>query len=234
MAFTRASDPVEHAREINGDRVIVTTSPTPAAEEPAPSTAPARSTPPERAEASGGGQAAWTLTDPNEFKLKFDPDPEVDYAWVVSYAQQMHQGMLAVYRRLDDKAAAIANYLGAGAGLLTLSSAAAAAGSVNRWVVLAALPSVACALVALLWAMRARKPATTVHPPAVNCAVGYAEYYREKAEAAFLGQWHLSIEKMTDSIRSKGRLVSLAVSWFSASVVCLLIPLAVAIVQKFA
>lgn len=168
------------------------------------------------------------------FKDTFEPRDGVDYGWVVSCARDEYGRAVEVFKRLDEKAAAIANYLGAGAGLLTLGSVTGvASGQLGAWVVLAAVPSVVLALLALALAVRARGTTLRVGLPPVPGMVGYAEFFGPRAEAAFLGQWHLCVAVMYRVIARKGGRVDLAVRCFVLAIASLSLPLGVGLARKF-
>jgi hypothetical protein len=171
----------------------------------------------------------------DRFKSTFAPQPDVKYDWVVGYAKDEYARAVEVFKRLDDKAAVVANYLGAGTGLLTLGSVAGvASATASPWIVLAALPAVALAMLALVCASAARRTAFRPAPPTIKDAIDYAEYFGDRAEIHFLGLWHLTVEMMYPVLNRKAHLVNRSVSFFVWAVLALSLPLAVGLGVRFA
>lgn len=168
-----------------------------------------------------------------EFKLRFPERDDVDYAWVLAHAKGEYDRAVEAFRRLDDKAAAVANYVGAGSGLLTLGSVSAAAGGlVNPWVVLCAAPSLLLAAAALLAATHARRPMPRPSPR-TDTLVAYADFFGEKGEVAMIGEWHVCTEVVYRVNARKGKSVEDALWLFACAVIALALPLGVALARKF-
>lgn len=173
--------------------------------------------------------------DAIKFKNTFEPSDEVDYDWILDYAKDQYDHYVSVYRALDEKGSSIVGYLGGGAGLLMLGAlTAVSAGQIHPLVILYVLPSVFLSLASLCFAAKARQANWTVTPPSVEGAVLYAEYFQPalKARAAFLGQWYLSITVMREVISSKAWWVNRAIWLFVASVVALVLPLAITVLWR--
>lgn len=172
---------------------------------------------------------------PAEFRAAFKPAPGVKYGWVAQYARDEHARLLAAFKALDDKAAAIGNYLGAGVGLAALGAVnGAAAGHLSLWVVVAAVPSVWYALRALVASVQARKTVQLSMPAGVIDAVRVAEYFGEEGEAAFVGCWAEASAECQGVILEKGRRVDEVTDLFVRAVALLAIPLAAVLIVKFA
>lgn len=175
----------------------------------------------------------WELT-PDEFKRTFTPLAGADYGWVLQLARDEYSRAVEAFRLVDGKAATVGNYLAAGAGLLTFGAVAAVAdGRIDRWVVLAAVPSLLLALAALVVSVVARISIVRPSVPPITYAVGYAEFDPQQGQAAFLGVWHVLIEGLHRVIPRKQKLVDWSLRLFAAAVVTLMIPLAVGLGQRF-
>lgn len=168
----------------------------------------------------------------------FVPRHGVDYKWVTEYAKSRYDESHATYKELDDKAATVANYLAGGAGIMTLGTiAAASASQISPWVVMMALPSLGCALVALDCALRARWTRPISPPPSVPDAVLWANHYGEHegaAAAAFSAHLYLSVVLMRPALRDKAKWVDRAIGWLMAALGLLVVPVFVCIVSRLA
>jgi hypothetical protein len=171
---------------------------------------------------------------PEQFRDEFQPLPGLDYGWIVKFAQDEYARLADGFKQLDEKAAAVGSYLGAGTGLLTLGSVAAmASGQVSPWTVVLAAPSILLGLSALIAGVRARLTVRRPTPPPAVRAVAYAEHYHERGAAAFIGEWHLATVGALDALKLKARRVDLALHIFTAAIAALLIPLAFVVTVKF-
>lgn len=160
----------------------------------------------------------------------FTPKKDVDYGWVVAYAKDRHASALATFKGLDDKASAIITVLGSGAGLLTLGSLAGiAAAKVPPVVVLAALPSMLLAVLAVGFAAWARRPTDFYDPPSIDAAAELAELHDQAGEAAFLRQWHRTLEHNKPVSDRKATHVERATWCMVAAVALLFVPLLVSV-----
>ncbi len=90
------------------------------------------------------------------FNDTLTPVEEGDYKWVWDYAKFQFERANQIYRELDDKANDIIKYLGGGTGLFTLAAIANTTPR-NLWVIIAAIPSFALAVVSIALA-RGRSP----------------------------------------------------------------------------
>lgn len=177
---------------------------------------------------------AEALTE-EEFARQFEPREGVAYGWVVQYAKDDFARALDLFRRLDDKAAALVNYLGAGTGLLMFGAVnGLSAGALDKWIALAAVPSFVLAAVALVCATASRLAASRPGPPEPLAALRYAEYYNERAEAAFVAAWRRASAGAYRAAEDKARTLNRATRCFIAAVLALALPLGVALTQKFA
>lgn len=162
----------------------------------------------------------------------FVPRRGVDYGWVVEYARQQHDDALTALRRLDDKAASLAGYVAGGAGLLTLGSLSALSNPATPpAAVLAAIPSVALAALALRSALAARKAVGVYSPPSVADAAAWAEHYAGHdgaAAAAFAGHRYLCAVMLKPAIDAKAAAVNASIRWLIWSVGSLALPIVVA------
>lgn len=175
------------------------------------------------------------IAEARAFKNTFEPQEGVDYAWVVTRAKEDHANMLTVFRRLDDKAGAVINYLGGGSGLLALGTFAGLTSiKVNPWVIPAVLVPIALTVAALVCAAIARRTANVSHPPGARDAIHYAEFFTKgQAEAAFVGLWVLATEEMAPVVSRKAELVDRAIWLLVAAVASLSIPIvAVALLPR--
>ena len=171
--------------------------------------------------------------EPDKFRVEFEPDPAVDYGWVLKHAERVADHDFAVYRRLDDKAAAVLGYVGGGAGIFTLGSlAAVASDKVDAVVAAFALPSVIAAALSVGFAARGRWSVDTPGPTSIGGAIKYAHYFGGRAEAAFLGQWNQASADMKPVLAGKARWVNLATAAFAAAIVLLTLPLVAGIVVR--
>ena len=163
------------------------------------------------------------------------PDGTEGYKWVLEYAHRQYAESIADYRRVDDKAAAMLNYLGAGTGLVTLGSVSSAVlDKASVWVLLACLPSVAMGLVSMLVAALARHTAILSGPPLPTDAAIFAEHCEsmEVGELDLIARLSVSIEANRRTTARKAGLVDQSLRIFAVGVACLLLPLGVVIVEK--
>lgn len=166
------------------------------------------------------------------FNERFRPRDDTDYAWVVRHAKDRYAAADAAMKYVDDKAAAIVTYLGSGAGLLTLASAAAAASNqIDPKVAAAVVPSFAAAALSLAFAAIARKPTAVPTMPTAAYAAGHADAAGEpnRSEAALLGGWEIAAAMTTAATTRKAGWVSRSTWSFVAAVGLLILPLAVSI-----
>lgn len=171
-----------------------------------------------------------------DFKNKFTPVEGVDYGWIEGYAKDLFSRYTTSFNDLDTKAGAIVGYLGGGAGLLTVGLIVAANSTqIPVWVIVWILPSVACAFISLVYASLARKANWTINPPMVDGACKYSEFFRPatKAQAAFLGQWHLCIVGARSVVARKADDVNIATWWFVGSIAALIFPLLATIALRW-
>jgi hypothetical protein len=176
--------------------------------------------------------AAFLAADPAcraaaDFKNTFMPRGDTDYGWAAEFAKERYTQTVTDFKELDDKAAAVINYLASGAGLLTIGSlAAVATAKLSPMVIAAAAPSVACATLAIAFAAKARKP-TQFFFLSIKTAARYADYFRpaDRAKAAFLGQWHLCVTLNRAVLARKAAWLKRSMQFFVAAVACLLLPL---------
>jgi hypothetical protein len=171
-------------------------------------------------------RAGFSLSDPLfsravRFKETFEPLPDGNYEWVGGHAKMLYAHYVAIFKSLNDKANSILGYLGAWLTLLagwaiTQKPAMKSAG----WFA----PCVIAAIAAMICALMARRPNRTASPPSVSEACQYVDYFGDKAEAAFLGQWELCIVIMRKVSAKKAHLVNWAIWLFFAAVLLLFLP----------
>lgn len=165
-----------------------------------------------------------------DFKDTFDPRPGVDYGWVVAYAREQFAATLGVFKDLEDKAAWLIGYVGGGASLVGLGAVVALVNAkIPPHVAWAAVAPVACAVVALYCAVSSRMTAPVYYPPAVRDAARYAEFFGDRAEAAFLGQLHLCVSMMHPVLQHKAAWLEWGMRFTVATVAAMLVPLLVAL-----
>lgn len=174
------------------------------------------------------------FVEANQFKNTFDPIEGEDYKWVAAHAQAEYGRALESFKRVDEKAAAILNYLTGGTGLLTLGGIAGlSGGQMSPWVILAAIPSFLLASVAMFFAVEARRTRLRAAAPSVVQMVAYVAYFGNRSEAAIMGQWNLCIAVLQRVIGIKGQAVDRSLWCIIGSVFSLVIPLGVALARKF-
>ena len=179
-----------------------------------------------------------TKTSPS-FRDTFKPIVGGDYKWVVSFAREEYVRAIEVFKRLDDKAAAVANYLGAGTGVLTLGSlAGVTADKVPTVVIVTAIPSVIAAMLALRAAAQARMTTDRGTPPTVDVAALYVADFPAKgatvndlseAETRFIVEWNECIEMLYKAVADKGKKVDRALRYFVWAVYLLALPLSLSL-----
>jgi hypothetical protein len=166
------------------------------------------------------------------FSKNADIQEGVDYSWVWDYASASYDRASTLYRSLDDKANDIIKYLGGGTGLFTLGLLNGIHKG-NVWYFACALPSIIFALISVFLAALARKPGHTVHPPSIQDAWRFAEHFetKDKARAAFVGQWAVAAEARYLSAQRKAEYVKYATWMFFVALALLLIPFVYAILH---
>jgi hypothetical protein len=162
----------------------------------------------------------------NEFKQNIETGDGIDYAWVWDYAVESFARASSIYKELDDKASDIIKYLGGGTGLFTLAVLTKVERE-NVGILVWALPSFLAALLSIFFAALARKPNLVLHPPTVKSAFLYAENMggEGKAQAAFLGCWHVACESMHVAIAIKAKRVQCATWAYVGAIALLLLPM---------
>lgn len=167
------------------------------------------------------------------FRPLIDSDGKpLDYEWVVKYAEWQFDQTLKIYNDLDTKATSILTHLGSGTGVLTLGTVAAVSGgAVSPWVGLAAVVPFGFAVVALLFAVAARRTNLHSWPPTIAGLTRYAEASRE-GRPALLGYLAVPVEVMDTHGTTRANLINRALSFMVAAVIALLLPLGVAVGLK--
>lgn len=171
------------------------------------------------------------------FNDTFVPVSGIDYGWAVKHAKEIYATADAAFKQTDDKAAALFNYLGGGAGLVALGSAAGTAvGQLSPYVALAALPAIIAAALSLVFAAIARKPFEFAYPPSTASAARRMKHYADAAlaEASLLGTWELATTMVQHSGDRKAAWLSTAVWVMVAAVSLLALPLITAVAIRFA
>lgn len=161
--------------------------------------------------------------DAERFKQKFEPKDGCDYTWALDYAKESYQRLDQTFRYLDEKADAIIKYLGGGTAVVTVA-ALATVNHYSAWLPILLLPSLVFALAAIALANAARRPRTHPSPPPITEVINYAEAYNDKAEATFLGLWHLCCEGLDLVNALKAKRVDCAGRCYCWALFCLLIP----------
>lgn len=166
----------------------------------------------------------------------FRPRAGVDYEWVSKYAQARYAESSAALKELDDKAGAVAGYVASGAGLLTLGSLAALSSpQIHPLAILFTLPSLACAILSVRAALKARETTTIYPPPSVPAAAELAHHYELQpgsAEGVFAFQWYLCAVLMRPAILRKAERVDAAIWNLLASLVFLTLPVVVSLIFR--
>jgi hypothetical protein len=165
-----------------------------------------------------------------EFMKNVGSKPGAEYEWVFDYAKTLWSYRNSTFVLLDEKADSIIKYLGGGTGLFTLGVLAKVDGS-NWYIAVAAMPAIACALLAILFAILARMPGAFPGISTIETAKDYAdaEVSSSAALAGFLGQWNLACEAARLICARKANRVAIA-AWLTYSALVLLaLPLLVAV-----
>jgi hypothetical protein len=169
-----------------------------------------------------------------EFARTFvpSPDPAVDYKWVIQHAKDRHAACLKNFDEIDAKAASLAGYFGGGAGALAVGSLAGLSAEKGFVAIaIATVPSFVLAIVAMIFAILARQRFYRYNP-SVRSAARYANDLGVCGEIQFVGQW-VYATALTDYFTRKRSWYYNRATWLAAaSIASLIIPLAVAIVQK--
>lgn len=171
-----------------------------------------------------------------EFKEVAEAKPDKDYGWVCEYAPGVYDRLMKTRDALDDKASDVIKYLGGGAGLFTLVAILNVTPK-NLHILWWALPSFLATITSVFLAVLARQPSETKFPPSIRAAMEYVEFFddtdkvvaREKAVAAFLGQWHAACVGMEVVNALKAARVGAAIWAFFAAIVLLGLPFGVAL-----
>jgi len=162
-----------------------------------------------------------------KYAQSFEPQEEVDYGWVFPYGEAFYDTLARRADALDEKADSIIKYLGAFSGLAALIGGYIANAG-RWWEALSVLPMFALSLFAIWKAAQSRNPIIVPMPPPIKNAIEYAEAYGDKAMATFTPQLWAASAGMRAVTQVKAYLVRSASVGFFWAVVCLLIPLAVA------
>jgi hypothetical protein len=170
------------------------------------------------------------------FLLTFTPQYGVEYDWVIKHAKEQYAVADTTFKGIDDKALTIINYLGGGAGLLTLGSVAGlAVDKVSEWVVLSTLPSFVAAVIAIVYAKKVRNPCCFGYPPTVSTACrATREFVDAKcAEASTIRQWELSSAMIRKAVNDKQRLLRNATMALMWAIILLAGPMLAGVIEKF-
>lgn len=170
------------------------------------------------------------MADAQHFAHTFEPQTDGKYGWIPTYAKDQSAYYDATFRDLDDKASALITYVGSGTGLVTFGTVVAGSASgLSPWVMLATLPAIVAAIVAVWRAANVRKARLVFSMPSVRDAIDYAHYFGDRAEAAWLGMWNVRIKQMIVTVESKATDLNRSVASFRVALVLLLLPLAAGI-----
>ena len=170
--------------------------------------------------------------DAADFDRTFEPQAGVEYEWVTKHSREQYDDAKKVFDGLDAKATAIITYLSSRTGLITLGSIAAiATEKVPAEVVWCSIPALVCSCIAIVFALRARRPLPVYPPSGADKVVGIANHYKsaKNAEAAFLSHWHLLTVLLRPTIYIKSWNVDYATRLIVATVALLFLPLFVAL-----
>lgn len=168
------------------------------------------------------------VRDAAELNATFEPNPDVDYAWIWDYAKDRYSEVMAVRDALDEKAGEIIKYLGGGAGLVTLTAILTVPDK-KVYLLRLALPTFLLALGSVFFAVLARAPSIVAFPPTVGGAINYVERHGERARNIFLGQWHVACVETAAGNEIKANRIQAAIRLFYLAVASLLLPFLVAI-----
>lgn len=167
------------------------------------------------------------------FRETFQPKPNVDYEWVKRLAVDQFSTSFADYKALDEKASSIITWIGGGTALMVIGTITSMTKNEMTPLVagLIGIP-VVLAIAAVLFALLARYGRGLYLPPAVKTAVEYAELFGTEGETLAMGEWHLCGMLMDRNIRVRSISINRALLLGSIAVASLLLPMAVAVVQK--
>jgi hypothetical protein len=151
--------------------------------------------------------------------------PNVDYQWVVEYAEALWEYRVKAFSALEEKGENILKYLGGGTGLFAVGVLAKIDKN-NAHIAICTIPSLIAAVFALFFALRVKRPDSVPSIPTVDEAMSYADNLKSEREAtaAFLGQWHLACTDMKITCDQKAWFVEMATYLFALAIVLLLIP----------
>ncbi|HYH64704.1 MAG TPA: hypothetical protein VD866_08435 [Urbifossiella sp.] len=170
------------------------------------------------------------------FLQTFLPTPGVDYTWVEEQARRTYEQAMALFDSHDAKAGAVIGYVGAGAGFAAFGTMVNAANAaISPWVIVAAIPTVVLAGLAILEAAWCRSPAGAFRVPAADRLAAHAATHPDKKEAVayLIPQWFLATALLGPVLKRKADLVDRATWNFAAAIVALALPLATLTVRRF-
>lgn len=114
--------------------------------------------------------------------VDYVPTPGVKYDWVIEHGWKAYEAAKADGVQVDEKANRLIAFLGIAVSGVT-ALLAAGDGSLNLWVVIAALPSLLAALAAVSLAAFGQTPQVQAAPPTVRKAWEAAEYHTQEQAA---------------------------------------------------
>lgn len=170
------------------------------------------------------------LTPQQEIDRAYDiacahvPKPNVKYDWVIEHARDQYRQADANSDKLDDKASAVINYLGAFVGASTLAAISQLV-ILGPWAACMMMPTIIFALAAISFAAAARRCRSSKAAPNAFSAVEYAEFYEEQAAKArmALKMWVAFVD-VKHLCKRKADLVNRSTGLFIWAVWLLLLP----------
>lgn len=171
-----------------------------------------------------------------EFVESFNPTlKNGEYNWITVLAPKLYDSKLAVYQKLDDKAASVVTWIVAAAGLLATGTIVGVCeGKVHWLVALATIPTLVLASLSIRIAVNARLGRDLWPVPDIKVSVDYTNAHAADAEIMILGQWHLAIESVSSESNARSVAISSSLNLAYLGLVCLAIPLMTAISMQAA
>lgn len=132
---------------------------------------------------SGGQDSAERKRAADTFERQVQPREGVDYGWVSRFALDATKATFAGATALDAKAERLIAFTAAAGSLF-----AAFMTKGSPWVSMSALPALVLAFAAVYQALHALRPRVQAELPTIVDAWGYAEFFRDEGESAFIAK----------------------------------------------